>query len=141
MSQNTARVVESCAGWVDSGMQKDQKLFLSLSELGRVTFTAEMVFRMHISSTALLQCSYCQYPYYHTDLPNALEKSHSTNTTLYNVRMITSKAFVKSSNLIMFAGLPSLPVCVYQKYAYTMNLTSQQPYPKHAVGQNGSTGE
>lgn len=35
--------------------------------------------------------------------------------------MITSRAFVKSSNLIMFAGLPSLPVCVYQKYAYTMN--------------------
>lgn len=55
--------------------------------------------------------------------------------------MITSRAFVKSSNLIMFAGLPSLPVCVYQKYAYTMNWTSQQPYPKQAVGQNGSTGE
>lgn len=65
----------------------------------------------HISSTALLQCSYCQYPYYHTDLPKALEKSHSTNTTLYNVRMITSKAFVKSSNLsCLLVFPPSLSV-------------------------------
>lgn len=56
--------------------------------------------------------------------------------------MITSKASVKFSNLIMFAGLPSLPVCVYQKYANTMNfLTSQQPYPKHTVEQNSSIGE
>lgn len=55
--------------------------------------------------------------------------------------MVTSKDFVKSSNLIMFAGLPSLSVCVYQKYAYTTNLISQQPCPKHAMGQNGSTGE
>lgn len=39
--------------------------------------------------------------------------------------MITSKAFIKFSNLITFAGLPSLPVYVYQKYAYTINfLTS-----------------
>lgn len=68
-----ARVVEPCAAWADSGMQTDPRLFLSLSELGSVALTAEMVFVMHtIPPQHLFQCSYCQYPYHHTNLPTAL---------------------------------------------------------------------
>lgn len=73
LSQHMVRVVETCAVWADSGMQTGPKWFRSLSPLGSVTLTAEMVFVMHtIPPQHLFQCSYCQYPYHHTNLPTTL---------------------------------------------------------------------
>lgn len=107
-------------------------------EPGSFIFTVEMMFMMHHwYPQHLFQVLLFSISLFHINLPNTL-KSHTTSTLhLYNVRITTSKAFMKFSNLITFVGLlvsPCLCLCLI------MNLTSQRPYPKNTTEQNSATG-
>lgn len=119
LSQHMARVVEPCAAWADSGMQTDPRLFLSLWTWERHSHSWNGVRDAHHSSTAFVSVLLLSISLSPHEPTYRSVKPHSTNTTLHNVRMIASKASVKFSNLITFAGLPSLPVCVYQECANT----------------------